>query len=314
MRPRHDPVPDGRALRLLGRGMSRPSRIGRTPTDGTNPPRSTLVDRPADGVRKGRRSHKGTYLAAHTPSCADAAASPKRSGRSATTSWSPPTRSSATRSHSASSAPTGNAGATRSSIALADCNANSKRSATKSTSNNSSRQNKPPDTTDNRNPSAVGGPADSIAPAQTRSSTPGTHRSATTRKEQCRADARKRPRHLGSQRYPDPSRGGCRACAMSRRWRDPDLKPALAATQETLIDLWSAGWRWRSTASRVSMPTTGWCSGTPARWLDMSRACCVTACSPCRSPLAALLASRGSLAAARWRCRWRVSRSSWGCS
>ena len=46
VRPRHDAVPDGRALRLLGRRVPRPSRIGRPPALGTNPARAALADRP----------------------------------------------------------------------------------------------------------------------------------------------------------------------------------------------------------------------------------------------------------------------------
>ena len=105
--------------------------------------------------------------------------SPRRSARSATTSWSPTTTSSATRSHSESSDRTGNASATRPNIAPAASNASSKRSATPSpsTSSTNHKQNRPPEP---RQPNRA--PAD-LASARTtlpkRGRQRGDHRSAT---------------------------------------------------------------------------------------------------------------------------------------
>jgi hypothetical protein len=82
-----------------------------------------------------------------SPSCADAAVSPRRSARSGTTSSSPTTTSSATESPSASSDPTGNASATPSSTAPADFSANSKRSATGSPSKRPNRSKPRPELT-----------------------------------------------------------------------------------------------------------------------------------------------------------------------
>ena len=59
VRPRHDRVPDRRALRLLGRSVPRPSPISRPPALGTNPPRPALADRRAHRMRPGRRPHQG---------------------------------------------------------------------------------------------------------------------------------------------------------------------------------------------------------------------------------------------------------------
>jgi hypothetical protein len=75
---------------------------------------------PAVVVAKAAARTKGTYLQAHSLSCADGAVSPPRSALSGTTSSSLPTTSSATKSHSASSAPTGNASATPSNTEPAD--------------------------------------------------------------------------------------------------------------------------------------------------------------------------------------------------
>jgi hypothetical protein len=58
VRTRHDAVPDGRALRLLGRSMPRTPRVSRLPPLGANPP-GPLADRPADRVRESRRAHQG---------------------------------------------------------------------------------------------------------------------------------------------------------------------------------------------------------------------------------------------------------------
>ena len=56
---RHDAVPDGLALRLLGRSVPRPPRIGRPPPLGTNPPRTAVAHRPTDRGAQGRRPHQG---------------------------------------------------------------------------------------------------------------------------------------------------------------------------------------------------------------------------------------------------------------
>ncbi len=58
MRPRHDPVPDRRALRVLGRSVPRPSPISRPATLGTNPPRTPLAHQSADRMRTSRRPHQ----------------------------------------------------------------------------------------------------------------------------------------------------------------------------------------------------------------------------------------------------------------
>ena len=58
VRSGHEPVPDGRALRVLGRGLPGPSRVRWAQEVGTHPPRPQVVDRGADGVREGRRPHQ----------------------------------------------------------------------------------------------------------------------------------------------------------------------------------------------------------------------------------------------------------------
>jgi hypothetical protein len=150
MRPGHDGISDGRALRLVGRGVPRSPRISRPSAVGTNPSWATLAHRPADRTRGPPSAPQAATSPPTTPSCADDAVEPKRSARSATTSSSPTTTSSATRSHTASSDPTGGANATHPNTARADSNANSKRSATRSTSNKPSKPNTPPKTSDNR--------------------------------------------------------------------------------------------------------------------------------------------------------------------
>ena len=135
VRPGHDPVPDGRALRVVGRDLPGPSRVSWAQEVRTHAPRTEVVDRGADGGREGRRPHaRARTSPLITRSCVDGAGSPRRSARPVTTSSLRTSTSSATKSRFASSDLTGSASATRRSTAHGVCNANSKRSATRSPS------------------------------------------------------------------------------------------------------------------------------------------------------------------------------------
>jgi hypothetical protein len=106
------------------RATARPSSPDRAPRGHDRRP-GKHVERPQIELRDGvdnKPRQMGTSLPT-TPSCADDAVNPRRSARSATTSSSPTTTSSATKSRSESSDPTGSAGVTRPNIALADSNA-----------------------------------------------------------------------------------------------------------------------------------------------------------------------------------------------
>jgi hypothetical protein len=81
----------------------------------------------------------------------------------------------------ANSDPTGSASATRSSTTPGDCNASSRRSATASASNPAKTPNKPPEARYNPNRTRIDAASPRTAAAQTRSPTPGIHRTASTR-------------------------------------------------------------------------------------------------------------------------------------
>ena len=112
-------------------------------------------------------------------SYAAGAVRPKRSARPATTSSSPNTTSSATRSRSEISDPTGNANATHPSTAPVAYNASSKSSATRSLRNHARRPNRPPERNQNRVSVSVGVTAGAKRPCPDVGRNSGIHRSAT---------------------------------------------------------------------------------------------------------------------------------------